>query len=68
LYVARLLALPNVTGTVTAGSVGDLILLDANPLDDVRNVRRPAGVLLRGTWYDRTMLEQRLLSLDAARP
>ncbi|HEX6943624.1 MAG TPA: hypothetical protein VF128_11895 [Gemmatimonadaceae bacterium] len=60
--------LPNVTGTVTTSSVGDLLLLDANPLDDVRNVRRSAGVLLRGTWYDRETLEQRRRSLEAPRP
>jgi len=66
--VARLLAMPNVTGTVTTGSVGDLLLLDANPLDEVGNVRRLAGVLLRGTWHDRVTLEQRRRSLEAERP
>ena len=66
--VARLLALPNVTGTVTAGSVGDLVLLDANPIQDVRNVRRLAGVLLRGQWYDRAMLDLRRQALEAPRP
>lgn len=60
--------LPNVTGTVTTSSVGDLLLLDANPLDDVRNVRRSAGVLVRGTWYDRTVLDQRRRSLETPRP
>ena len=66
--VARLLALPNVTGTVTTGSVGDLLLLDANPLDAVGNVRRQAGVMLRGRWYDRATLDQRRRSLEAPRP
>ena len=66
--VAQLLNLPNVTGTVATGSVADLLLLDANPLDDVRNVRRSAGVLVRGTWYDRKALEQRRRSLEAPRP
>ena len=66
--VARLLAMPGVTGTMTTGSVGDVLLLDANPLDDVRNVRRLAGVLLRGTWFDGPALEKRRLSLEAPRP
>ena len=66
--VARLLNMPNVTGTVTAGSAGDLLLLDANPLVDVRNVRRSAGMLLRGTWYDRGTLDRRRRSLEAPRP
>jgi hypothetical protein len=33
-------------GTVTVGSQADLILLDANPLRDVANVRKEAGVML----------------------
>ena len=47
-------------GTVTVGAEADLILLDANPLDDVANVRDPAGVMLRGQWLPRATLERRL--------
>src|SRR5206468_5030415 len=36
------------TGTVAAGSVADLVVLDADPLADVRNVRRIALVVRRG--------------------
>ena len=53
---------------MTVGGVADLLLLDANPLDDVSNVRRIAGVVLRGTWFDRTTLEQRRLSLEGQPP
>lgn len=38
------------TGTVEVGKIGDLVLLDANPLDDIRNSRRVHGVLVRGKW------------------
>lgn len=37
-------------GTVETGKRADLILVDANPLDDVANVKRIAGVMLRGRW------------------
>jgi hypothetical protein len=37
-------------GVVTDGARADLLLLDANPLDDVRNVRRLAGVMAGGRW------------------
>ena len=34
-------------GSVTAGKVGDIILLSANPLEDIRNTRQ-IEVVLRG--------------------
>ena len=35
-------------GTIAAAMHSDMILVDANPLDDVTNARRISGVLLRG--------------------
>jgi len=46
-------------GTVTAGSVADLVVLDADPLADIRNVRRIALVVRRGETYTRRELEYR---------
>lgn len=63
--VAKLLGLTGVTGTVAVGSVADLVLLDANPLSDLGNVRRQAGVMLRGQWFDRAELARRLEALVA---
>ena len=48
------------TGIVAVGSEADLVLLDANPLVDISNVRRVHGVMLRGVWYSSVELEQRL--------
>jgi imidazolonepropionase-like amidohydrolase len=48
------------TGVVAVGKEADLILLDANPLDDIRNSRRIHGVMLRGQWLPAAELEQRL--------
>jgi hypothetical protein len=45
-------------GTVTPGKVADLVLLDANPLEDITNTRRIAGVVVRGRWFDRDQLEK----------
>ena len=47
------------TGTVAAGSVADLVVLDTDPLADVRNVRRIALVVRRGEIYTRRELEYR---------
>ncbi len=45
------------TGTVTAGTAADLVVLDADPLADIRNVRRIALVVRRGEVYTRHELE-----------
>lgn len=47
-------------GTVETGKRADLILVNANPLADVANVRRIAGVMLRGRWLSRVDLQGEL--------
>lgn len=47
-------------GTVEVGKRADLVLLQANPLDDLANSRRIAGVVLRGKWYPQPALRERL--------
>jgi len=46
-------------GTVTAGAVADLVVLEADPLADIHNVRRIALVVRRGQTYTRRELEYR---------
>jgi imidazolonepropionase-like amidohydrolase len=58
--VARLLRMSDVTGTIRVGGAADLVLLDANPLADVSNVRRQAGVMLRGRWLSPESIRQML--------
>src|SRR5213594_2249547 len=55
---ARALGLDS-TGTVVAGATADLVVLDADPLADIRNVRRIALVVRRGEVYTRRELEYR---------
>ena len=50
-------------GLVRAGCIADLLLLEANPLQDVRNARRATGVMLRGRWLSRGDLDRMLVSL-----
>jgi len=63
--VARLMGLDRDAGTIAPGRYADLVLLDANPLGDVRNVRRQAGVMLRGRWLPRTEIESKLTAIAA---
>lgn len=51
-------------GLVRTGCTADLLLLEANPLRDVRNARRAAGVMLRGRWLSREDLDRMLVSLQ----
>lgn len=44
-------------GAVEAGQVADLVLLDADPLADIRNTQRIDTVLFNGNVYDRTRLD-----------
>ena len=52
-------------GSIAGGRRADLVLLGANPLDDIRNTRRIEGVMLRGRWMPRAELD-RLLDDSAA--
>ena len=47
-------------GTVAVGRRADLILLAANPLEDIGNLRDPAGVMVGGRWIPQSTIEERL--------
>jgi imidazolonepropionase-like amidohydrolase len=47
-------------GTLAAGKRASFIVLDANPLDDIRNTRRIADVYLDGARLDRDALRKKL--------
>jgi imidazolonepropionase-like amidohydrolase len=53
---ARALGLDS-TGTIAPGNVADLLVVDADPLVDIRNVREIALVVRRGEIYTRHELE-----------
>jgi len=45
-------------GTIYKGKVADLILLNANPLEDITNTEKRAGVMLRGKWYTQSEMNK----------
>jgi imidazolonepropionase-like amidohydrolase len=59
-YAAQDLRLDGAFGTIAVGKRADLLLLDANPLADARNVAKRAGVMVRGRWYSAAELDRGL--------
>jgi len=57
LDTAQFLGLQNSLGTVETGKFADLVLLDANPLQDLRNTHKISGVFLQGHYFDRQALD-----------
>jgi imidazolonepropionase-like amidohydrolase len=57
---ARYLEQEDELGTIEAGKRADLVLLDANPLDDIANTTQISGVMTRGKWFAQGDLEEML--------
>lgn len=47
-------------GAVAPGKIADLVLLEANPLEDIAHTTAILGVARGGRWYDRTRLDAML--------
>ncbi|WP_207511137.1 amidohydrolase family protein [Longitalea luteola] len=57
---ARYLDLQNQYGTVSAGKIADLILLDENPLSDISNTQKIQSVFVHGKILNRSVLNNML--------
>ena len=53
-------------GTITEGKNANLVLLNKNPLNDIRNTKEIEGVMLHGKWFDRNELDKMLLEVENA--
>jgi len=63
--VARFLKLEDQAGTVAVGNNADLLLLEANPLDNIEAVARNAGVMVDGRWIPGEFIGERLEAIAA---
>jgi imidazolonepropionase-like amidohydrolase len=51
---------PDEFGTVQENRLADLILLNANPLEDIANVKKRAGVMVWGEWWPEEKIQEKL--------
>lgn len=63
---ARYLGVYGVQGTVSAGKNADLVLLNKNPLEDIKNIRSIEGVILKGKWIDQKSISLMLEEVKAS--
>lgn len=64
---ARYLGIAAETGTIEVGKAASLVLLDADPLQDIANTRKIAAVVVDGRLYDRSALDALLEQVTPAK-
>jgi imidazolonepropionase-like amidohydrolase len=63
---AEFLGIEQSLGTIEKGKIADLVLLEANPLDDIGATGRIAGVAVAGRFFSKAELQRMLADVEAA--
>ena|SRR5689334_1010595 len=63
---AEFFGMQGALGTVEQGKVADLVLLNANPLENIANTKRIAAVIANGRLFDRAALNALLQHVETA--
>lgn len=63
---AKFLGMEDRLGTIEKGRLADLVLLNANPLDDIRNTEKIDAVIVNGRYLPREQLDKMLAGVEEA--
>jgi len=63
---ARFFGMEEQLGTVEKGKLADLVMLNADPLEDISNTQKIAAVIVNGQYYSEKDLEKMLAGVEAA--
>lgn len=63
---AKFLGLEDSIGTIAPGKYADMVLLEANPLDDITNTQKIAAVIVNGRYLSRAGLDKMLAGVEEA--
>lgn len=63
---ARFFKQEGVFGTIQKGASADLLLLSGNPLEDLNQTWAQEGVMVRGYWMPKDMIDEHLRTIAAA--
>lgn len=64
LFVAEHIDSNQKFGLIREGYRADIVVLKNNPLENMENLAESSGVLVRGRWYSREVLDDRLAALE----
>lgn len=63
---AEFLGVADKLGTIAEGKQADIVLLEANPVEDINNIRKIRAVVVRGRYLDRAALDALLAQAKSA--